>query len=55
MDQVWKFSQETTGYSEQVAASSEQQSAAMEQVTAMATHLNDTAGDLQAMIERFKV
>lgn len=55
MDQVWKFSQETTGYSEQVAASSEQQSAAMEQVTAMATHLNDTAGDLQAMVERFKV
>lgn len=55
MEQVWKISQETTGYSEQVAASSEQQSAAMEQVTSMATALNDTAGNLQTLVERFKL
>jgi methyl-accepting chemotaxis protein len=55
MEQVWKFAQEATGYSEQVAASSEEQSAAMEQVTSMATALNDTASHLQAMVERFKL
>lgn len=55
MDQVWKLSQETTGYSEQVAASSEEQTAAMEQVTSMATNLNDLAGNLKAMVDRFKL
>lgn len=55
MEQVWKLSQETTGYSEQVAASSEEQTASMQQVTAMATNLNDLAGNLKAMVERFKL